>query len=168
MADSEKRNKATVRRYGLRPIAQVADALTRPAFGRRGFALGALLTHWPQIIGPELADCTQPEKLHFPQGKGDSGTLMIRADGGAALEIQHLQPLICERINSLCGFRAVAELRIIQGPVTARPKPPKPPRPLLPAEKQVLERNLAEIGDPDLWTALEKLGAGIYARKKPC
>lgn len=168
MTDNPKHNKPAVRRYGLRPLAKAADAVTRPAFGRRGFALGALLTNWSHIAGAKLADCCQPEKLNFPQGKGDSGTLLIRVDGAAALEIQHMHPILIERINALCGFRAVAELRIVQGPVSARSAPPASPRQLLPDEKQLLGQNLAEIEDPDLRSALEKLGSGIYARKKPC
>ncbi len=168
MADSIKRNKPAARRYGLRSLAKAADAITRPAFGRRGFALGALLTHWPQIAGERLSDYCQPEKLHFAQGKGDDGTLWIRVDGAAALEIQHMQPVLIARINAQCGFRAVAALRIVQGPITARPAPAVPPRPLRPAEKKAVLQEVAQIDDPELRAALERLGSGIYRRKKPC
>lgn len=168
MANSTKRNMPVERRYGLRPLAKAADAVTRPAFGRRGFALGALLTHWPQIAGERLADYCQPEKLQFAQGKGDSGTLWIRVDAAAALEVQHMHPVLIARINSQCGFRAVTAIRIIQGPVTPRPAPQAPPRPLKALEQQALQREVAQIDDPQLRAALERLGHGIYRRKKPC
>lgn len=168
MADSTKHIKPAVRRYGLRPLAKAADAITRPAFGRRGFALGALLTHWPQIAGERLGDHCQPEKLHFAQGKGDNGTLWVRVDGAAALEFQHMQPVLIARINAQCGFRAVAALRIVQGPVTPRPVEPALPRPLQSAEKQAVQGEVAQIDDPELRAALERLGSGIRRRKKPC
>ncbi len=168
MEKSAKRNTQEVRRYGLRPLAKAAEAVTRPAFGRRGFALGTLLTHWPQIAGERLCDNCQPEKLHFAQGKGDAGTLWVRVDGAAALELQHMQPVLIARINAQCGFRAVAALRIIQGPVTVRPAPPVPPRALNPAEKQALTQDVARIEDPELRAALERLGSGVYRRKNPC
>lgn len=168
MAGSKKRNPLEARRYGLRPLAKAADAITRPAFGRRGFALGALLTRWPQIAGERLSDHCQPEKLHFAQGRGDCGTLWVRVDGAAALEFQHMQPVLIARINAQCGFQAVADLRIIQGPIAARPARITPPRELKPAEKQEVQQEVAQIGDPDLRAALERLGNGIYRRKKPC
>ncbi len=168
MVEGNKRNKPAVRRYGLRHLAKAADAITRPAFGRRGFALGALLTHWQQIAGERLSGYCQPEKLHFAQGKGENGTLWIRVEGAAALELQHMQPVLISRINTLCGFRAVAALRIVQGPIAARPAPPHPPRPLRPAEKQAVQQEVAQIQDPQLRAALERLGSGIRSRKKPC
>lgn len=168
MAKIAKHGKAEERRYGLRSLARAADAVTRPAFGKRGFAMGALLTHWPQIAGERLADYCAPEKLHFAQGKGDNGVLWIRVAGAAALELQHMEPVLISRINSQCGFRAVASLRIIQGPVPIRPAPQTPPRPLQPAEKQALTQELAQIEDPELHAALARLGSGVKRRKKPC
>ncbi len=168
MAKSVKPGKPVTRRYGLRPLARVAEEVTRPAFGKRGFALGAILTHWPHIAGERLAGYCQPERLHFAQGKGDGGTLWIRVDGAAALELQHMQPVLISRINTQCGFRAVAGLRLVQGPLPARPAPLAPPRLLRAAEKQALREEVAQIEDPELRAALERLGNGIYRRKKPC
>lgn len=164
----EKRNHAADRRYGLRSVAKAAGAITRRACGKRGFALGEILKGWPQIAGASLAGHCQPERLHFPQGKGDGGTLWIRAEGKVALEIQHLQPVLTGRINTHCGFRAVAELRIIQGPVAPRPSPPAPPRRLAAGEKAILEDALANVEDPGLHAALVRLGTGVLGRKKPC
>ena len=164
----EKRNHIPDRRYGLRPVARAAEGITRRAFGKRGFAMGEILKSWPQMVGGGLADYCQPERLHFPQGKGDGGTLWIRAEGKVALEIQHSQPVLIGRINRHCGFRAVADLRIVQGPVAIRALPPPPPRKLAAGEKSALEAALTEVEDPDLRAALARLGSGVYARKKPC
>jgi hypothetical protein len=168
MAGGIKRNKPLYRRAGLRPLAKAAEAVTGPAFGRRGFAMGQLLTQWPQIAGERLAGQSQPEKLHFAQGKGDNGTLWILVEGAAALELQHMQPVLIERINRFCGFRAVGALRLLQGPLPVRPVPALPPRSLEPAEKLAISREIGPVDDPQLRAALERLGSGIQTRKKPC
>ena len=168
MAGGTKRNKPLNRRTGLLALAKAAEAVTGPAFGRRGFAMGQLLTQWPLIAGDRLAGQSQPEKLHFAQGKGDNGTLWILVDGAAALELQHMQPVLIERINRFCGFRAVGALRLLQGPLPARPARPLPPRSLEPAEKQAILQEIDPITDAQLRAALERLGSGIQIRKKPC
>lgn len=171
MTVSRKTNQPTSqlgeRRYGLRQAAAVADRVTARAFGRRGFAMTELLTRWPLIAGLALARYTVPEELRFPQGKGDAGTLWIRAEGVVGLELQHLQPVLIERINAICGFRAVRDLRIVQGPV-ALPKIREQARrrQLDNNEIKALHAELAPVSDPQLNAALARLGAGILGRQK--
>ena len=56
-----------------------------------------------------------------------AGTLFIRADGPRAIFVQHELPQIVERVNAFFGYRAVAQARIVQGPVGSRaPQAPKP------------------------------------------
>ena len=66
-----------------------------------------IVTEWSDIIGAELAAQSRFQRLK-------NGVVIIHADRGAALEIQHLAPKIIDRINGLCGYRAVARLKIIQ------------------------------------------------------
>ena len=54
---------------------------------------------------------------------------MLRIEGPRAIEVQHRSGQILERVNSYFGYRAVAEMRILQTPVTrkaARPPAPEP------------------------------------------
>jgi hypothetical protein len=153
---------------GRRPSALGAAIarLTKPLFAKRGLADGAIVAEWAAIVGPKLAEESAPEKIVYPGGQGTEGTLHLRiASGSLAIELQHLQPLLLERINGYFGYRAVARLKLIQGPV---PKPParvgETPRALEPAEEEALARSLADVADADLHARLDALGRAILAR----
>lgn len=159
------------RRRGTSALGAAIARLTKPIFAKRGLAAGAIVAEWAAIVGPKLADESAPEKIVYPTGQNTEGTLHLRvANGGLAVELQHLQPLLLERINGYFGYRAVARLRLTQGPMT---KPPAraggAPRALEPAEEEALARSLADVADPDLRARLEALGRAILARgPTPC
>ena len=93
-------NKRTKHQSGPLPLATLLPKLTRKALGKFGFSYIGLITDWATIVGPDIARLSAPEKLTFPLNKRDSGVLRLKAEGGAALEIQHLEPQILERINT--------------------------------------------------------------------
>jgi len=147
--------------YGMVAIAVPSERVTRPVFGKHGFAGGALVVDWPAIVGSAVASHTMPIRIRFPPKERAEGSLIIKVDSGAfALEVQHLEPLILERINGYFGWKAVARLKLMQGPL---PRPPRrPPPPAAPAELGVgLETRLAEVEDPDLREVLTRLGRWI-------
>lgn len=114
---SVPRQRLTFERLGTR-----LDGLTRKAFTKFGFADDHVLTRWREIVGPQMARQTSPERLSRPQ-KGSSGgsTLTVRVSGAAALELQHLAPQIIEKINGFYGRPMVARLKLVQGPLPMRP-----------------------------------------------
>lgn len=154
----------TVRR-GPRALAASLPPITAPIFKKRGFAEAGILTDWPAIVGPLLAGRTAPERIAFPRGARHDGTLHIVCDGAFAPELQHLAPKVIERINGYFGYRAVARLKLIQGPVPKPPaRPATPPRALAPAEEEALARCLATVADPDLRARLDALGRAVLGR----
>ncbi len=158
------------RRRGGRPkaLAVSVEQVTRPLFGKRGLADGAIVRQWQAIVGPDFARFTAPEKLVFPGRERSGGTLHLRvAHGAAATAIQHQEPVILERINGFFGFRAVARLSLKQGPIRI-PPPADPPREkALPAsEEQELKQSLDLIEDSDLREALESLGRLVHNRTR--
>ncbi len=161
--------------WTARPIgAFTARTLDRAAHGR-GFATPALLSQWQAIVGADLAQFTMPDRVVWPRrmddpdktearrGRRDEGAVLIlRVDGPRAIEVQHRSGQILERVNSHFGYRAVAEMRILQAPVRRKPKrAPKPPRPI---DASALAAP-AEIEDRGLRAALTRLGS--EARAKP-
>ncbi len=151
-------------RQGPRAIGAELPAVTRTALVRRGFAALRVIADWPETVGPALADSTRPERL--VRSRAGKATLVIRVSPAAALEVQHLEPLIVERINSQFGFAAVDRLRLVQGPVAPRPRRVRRPEPQLPAaEAMRLADRLAPIADADLKAALERLGRAVGARR---
>jgi hypothetical protein len=130
---------------------------------RRGFASVEIVTGWPSIVGTALAAESSPERLSFPPGKRLDGTLHVRASGPLALEIQHLEPVILDRINTYFGYRAVARITLAQGPRPARRDAPAPPapRPPDPARRAAVEQQTRDIGDAELRGALNRLGEAV-------
>lgn len=153
-------------------VGSYVPAIAAKVFEAHGFPSASILSDWPEIIGAEFAAITAPEKLVWPRGDAHSleqdentrrasshrrtgATLVLRVDGPRALEIQHIAPQLLERINIYFGYRAVADLRIIQGPVGHhRPQPP-------PAKKLQKVALDTEIEDGKLRAALEKLGGRL-------
>ena len=82
-----------------------------------------------------------------------------------AIELQHLQPLLIERINGYFGFKAVDRLKIIQGPLPDRTeKAAWSTRTLETGEESVLAESLMDIDDDDIRKALQALGRAVIGR----
>lgn len=146
---------------GLRSVAAPVSKVARPMLKRRGLAGGRIVAEWKQIVGDALAACSCPEKLSPARGEHD-GVLRIRVDGPLAIELQHLEPQIIERINGYFGYRAVGRLVMVRGPLP-KPPPPKPRRERAPNPEAAREaaRHFGRIGDDDLKAALESLGRAV-------
>ncbi len=141
--------------------------LTQPLLGKRGFADGRMVADWTEIAGPLLARSSLPLRIAYARGERTNGTLHLKvAPGGLATEIQHVEPILIERINGHFGYRAVARLSLIQGPL---PPPPPEPVPIPPLDSEAeakLERTLAGVKDPALRARLESLGRAVL-RPRP-
>jgi hypothetical protein len=155
----------TRRSVAMRPLAASLPAVMKTALGRRGFGEGAIITDWPAIVGAEIAALSAPERLSFPPGERRAGVLQVRVAGPMAIELQHLEPLVLERINMHFGYQAVARLKISQGPLPARPRrPPSPPlRPLNEGLEAQLSRCLSAVTEAPLREALERLGRALLS-----
>lgn len=151
---------------GPRPLSRVIAPIAVKALGKRGQAFGALLSDWGDIMG-ELAGRTVPHKLVFPAGEREGATLHLRAHGSAALEIQHAEPQIVERINGYFGYRAVARLKLVQAPPQTQPKSARRKRPVGAAEEARIAAAVAGIENEELRTALAALGKAMASRREP-
>ena len=153
------------RGHGLRAVAAPVARVAGPALKRRGLAQGRLLTDWAEIVGAKLAEVSRPEKLVPGKGADGGGTLEVRVSGPLAVEIQHLAPVVIERINRYFGYQAVGRLRLVHAPVgELGRKPVLPPAPRDPAAEADLEAALAGIDDPALREALAGLGRALLDR----
>lgn len=171
MSDADIPRKADARRVGrARTVGETVAHLTRPLFRRRGLADGALARDWPLIVGEMLAQSSWPERIAFPRGQRTGGTLHLRlAHGSLALELQHLEPLVLERVNGYFGYAAVSRLKMVQGPLPDA-APPAPERyPELPElgsdDEATLRRRTDAVDDPELRQALERLGRAVGRRR---
>jgi hypothetical protein len=129
---------------------------------RRGLAETRLLTDWAAVVGEAMAGRCQPISL------SRNGVLLIDATGAAALELQHAELQVIERINVFFGRPTVARLRIRQAPPARRimTPPPSDPPPLEPAERRAIDQAVERVEDAGLRAALASLGSALR-RSKP-
>ena len=101
------------RMRGFEPAAGLLREPIRKAGESRGFAAATVLTHWPEIAGPDLAPLCRPVKVsHAEAGLG--GTLVLLTSGAAAPMVQMQLPALKERINAAYGYAAIARIRLTQ------------------------------------------------------
>ncbi len=155
---------------GFRKASEEARAILSPVFRKRGFAQTDIITQWPQIVGPTMADQCRPERLMWPrdEANADGATLHMVVAHGWATEVQHLEPVIVERVNRFFGWRAVTRLKLRQANIEPwrRKETPKR-RPLTEAERAELERLVAGVSDPRLKESLRQLGETIFTTEGP-
>lgn len=151
-------------RHGLHPLSRLVRRAVAPGFQAQGFAAAEVLIRWPEIVGVDVASVCQPERL---SGGRAGGTLIIRAAGAAALELQHRAPQVIDRVNHYFGYPAVQRLKLIQAPLlpARRPAPPER-RALTAAESAAIAGAVGATRDPGLREALARLGAGIAAKDR--
>lgn len=150
---------------GPKLLARMVETMVKPVFGKRGFSNAAIINNWADIVGPELAKLSAPEKLTFSRDGSSGGILHLKTiTGGLATEIQHLEPIIIERINRHFGYKAVIGLRLSQGPIPQTQGEPEPMRDLSQLEEKMLSESLQNIEDPEIRKSLENLGRSIAKR----
>jgi len=172
MTERSMTNKPS--RSFAKPLRDLLSKVVGETFKRRGFASAELVTRWTEIVGVEIAAHSEPIKIQWtrpasssrPAATGgesgwgqDPGTLILRVEGPAAVEIQHLANVICERVNRFLGWRAVERIALRQAPL--RNVLRQPVSPVDPATAARIAASLPEIADDELRQALARLGAAV-------
>ncbi len=150
-----------------RPLADLLGPCLTAAFKRHGFASTEIVTHWEDIVGAEIAAHAEPIKITWPRQRDladgeepEPATLVLRCQGPAAIEIQHLSGVIVERVNRFLGWRAIDRIALRQAPLSRRAKPRPPPAVDAEAARRIAEQ-MTGITDENLRAALGRLGAAI-------
>ena len=149
-AASDNQDQGERRAYVTLGLAELLPRLTRAAYKKRSPAGALLMSEWAMIVGPRLAEETQPKRL-------SGTTLTIACAGPMAMELQHLSGTLIERINVFAGRKLVERLRFVQEPVAVRP--PVVPR-LVAAPEPI-----PDLPPGDLNDALARLRAAIRSGK---
>ena len=146
-----------------RPLSELLSATLGDAFKAQGFASTEIISRWPDIVGAEIAAHSEPLKINWPRASEKDvegpATLVLRVEGPAALEIQHLSAVILERVNRFFGWQAIGRIALRQAPLRRREQPPaREPDPAVAAR---IAETLPDVKDENLRQALARLGAAI-------
>ena len=162
---SKRKQEESERSCRPRSAGELIGGVGDPSFRRFGFVQSSIVSRWAEIVGERYAKVSSPESIRFPAGRKAGGVLTLLVDGAHAPLIQHLTPLIVERVNRFFGYAAINRIVFRQG------KPPAPSakvaRPELRPVPKELGEGLREIADPELRSCLESLAARIAATSGP-
>ncbi len=160
----------------LRLLSDTVPKVTGKLFARKYIALGRIVTHWPDIIGADMAARAQPMKIHYRKATADketgkktkaaTATLEIGATSADCAVLQMQKGLILERINQVFGEAWVTDIKFIHV-APDKKAPPKPrKKPIGPEDQKYLAEILEEVADPDIKQRLDRLGKAILEDKR--
>ena len=163
----------TRRMRGFEPAAGLLRDRLREAGEARGFTVARLLTHWPEVVGEDIARHTLPVKVGY--GKAGMGaTLTLLTTGPAAPIVQMQIETIREKVNACYGYNAISRVLLTQTAPTGfaegqaafgpAPKPATPAPAPDPATAERAAAAVSAVSDPDLRAALAVLGQNVLSR----
>lgn len=158
-------NDDAPRRGHARAAGDLVGDVGGIALKKFGFVQASVVSRWKEIVGERYGQVSLPESIRFPAGRKSGGTLTLLVEGAHAPLIQHLGPMIIERVNRFFGYEAVAKVVFRQGRLpSAAPKRSRPQPVAVPKE---LGENLRTVADPELRACLEALAGHIAATAGP-
>src|SRR5215813_8318059 len=90
-----------------KPLAELVSVCVADVFARRGFTTCAIVTHWEDIVGAEVAAVAEPIRMQWVRAcdphEAAPATLVLRVEGPAALEIQHMCGVADEGLRIALG-----------------------------------------------------------------
>lgn len=156
-----------------KPLADYVEPCIGRAIAAQGFTGADIVVSWPDVVGERLGAVSQPIKVEWPRrarGERDAppqpATLVVRVEGAFALELQHLAPLLMERVNAVYGWRCIGRIVLKQGPLR-RPSPKPPERRIGEAESRRVADATAPVADESLRSALQRLGTAVLSTEGP-
>ena len=144
------------------PLASLIGRITARPFEARGLAAAGIAAEWPAIVGETIAARSWPERLQ------PDGTLRVCVAGPVAVELQHLEPQILERVATYYGYRAVTRIAYVNRAMPA-PEPVREGRPPPECDSESAVRVESAVDatrDRRLKAALAALGRAVLARSR--
>lgn len=159
------------RNRGFQAAATLLSDRVQKAAEGRGFAVSRLLTHWPEIAGPQLAAMTRPVRISH--GRGSFGaTLTLLTSGPAAPLVEMQLPQLRDRVNACYGYNAVQRIALTQTAATGfaegqalfAPAPVTDPAPD-PRACENAQLIAGQFSDSVLAEAMARLALNVSTRK---
>lgn len=138
--------------------------------GKKGFAEADVLLKWAEIVGEAHRSICHPQTVRFSGNRSLGATLVVEATSARAAEVDHLSPVLLERINQFYGYRAISRIRVVQ---TGQPGfaegqasfdgPAPAERIIDPAVQSEVAEMTRDIQSEGLRKALTLMGANVLA-----
>lgn len=156
--------------HDLESIGSIFMPIIKNAVAAEDLIGTEIVLNWKDMVGTEIQKFCMPIKTKYDP-RSSIRTLYVETPvGGFALEIQHKERYLLDKINAYFGYTAIHKINVSQNTDM---------RPLqIPETKEIKERNLSneeqeflsgmvgEINDENLREILLKVGKNIILSKK--
>ncbi|MEO1238443.1 MAG: DUF721 domain-containing protein [Pseudomonadota bacterium] len=160
---------APKRGKGFRRTAALLQSRIKSVGSTRGFAVARLLTHWPEIVGADIARAARPVDVKYSKG-GFGATLTLLVKGAEAPMIEMQKERIRTTVNACYGYNAIQKIRISQTAAIgfgAGVEANEAAAPTVSDDTLALASDTAScVKDGELRKALEDLGARVLSHHK--
>lgn len=151
---------------------RLVERQIRAAGETRGFAVARVLTHWADIVGPDLAALMHPVDVRYGRDGGFGATLTVLCAGARAPLAEMRKNEVRMRVNAAYGYNAIARVRVTQtaaqgfaeGQAAFGQRPATAPSALTPELQARAAQSAAPIDDVALRAALETLAQNVLSR----
>ncbi|WP_170588588.1 DUF721 domain-containing protein [Ruegeria arenilitoris] len=158
---------------GFKRTASLLSDRIRKAGESRGFAVSRLLTHWADIVGPDIAAIARPVKVGYGKG-GFGATLTVLTTGPQAPMLEMQKDRLRDKVNAVYGYSAISRIRITQtaptgfaeGQASFEHRPKQAKLTIAPEVVAEADKVTREVHDQDLRAALERLGRNVLSKQK--
>ncbi len=149
----------------LESLGSIFMPLVRDIMSAEDFVEADILLNWREIVGEDIAAYAYPIKVKYNHKENIRTLYMEVPVGGFALEIQHKEDYLLEKLNAYFGYKAVHKINISQN-IRIRPqikstKGTKERVKLSDTEKKYIESVADGIKDDKLKEILTKLGESV-------
>lgn len=173
MTEFNRNSTPRRRAKGFLRASTLVETRVKKAAEGRGFSQSRILTHWPEVVGPDIAQIARPVNVSYGrQGLGATLTLLTTGAQAPMLEMQ--KERIREKVNACYGYAAISRVRITQtaasgfaeGQAQFVPAPKAPRKTVDPARAGEARDMARDVRDPRLREVLESLGGKVLSRKQ--
>ena len=158
---------------GFKRTATLLSDQIRTAGESRGFAVSRLLTHWPEVVGEDIAAIARPVNIGYGRG-GFGATLTVLTTGAQAPMLEMQKEQLRAKVNAVYGYNAISRIRLTQtapiGFAEGQAQFRHAPKAAKPAPTPEIDRQAVETVKPiendSLREALERLGRNVMTKQK--
>ena len=152
----------------LESLGSIFIPIRNGAFDAKDFIEADIMLKWSDIVGKDIASFSTPIKVKF-NPKTDERTIYMEVPvGGFALELQHREVYLLEKINSYFGYKAIHKLSISQNAnmIIKKMQKTKKTQQIDDRDKKYLLEMSDGINNDELKEILIKLGENVISSKK--
>lgn len=159
---------------GFKRTGSLLNDQIRKAGETRGFAVSRVLTHWEDIVGPDMAAIARPVKVGYGRG-GFGAALTVLTTGAQAPMLEMQKEQLRAKVNGVYGYNAISKIHITQtapigfsdGQVAFRyAVNTQAPISVAPEHVADAKQTASGVENDDLRAALERLGRNVLAKQQ--